>query len=223
MRITTLALVLLLVGCGGAAPGQSDAGSTRSADGSTYWARVNLDGGSPDGGYPDCVGQAWPLEGATHVPEPTRVTYHHNPPASGSHWPCWAPWAIATRVLPKERFVHNLEHGGIVLLYHCDEPDGGFAPDAFADGGSPCPEEARTAAALVNGAPNDPQGARRYVVSARPDLPTRYAAVSWGFTLERDSLDPATFGCFVNAHLAQGPEDTSADPPPDECPQVYPP
>src|SRR5437763_896218 len=61
-----------------------------------------------------------PLEAAVHVAEPTPVRYQSNPPASGAHWPMWqTPWGAYPGGLPRERWVHNLEHGGIVLLYNC--------------------------------------------------------------------------------------------------------
>jgi hypothetical protein len=196
-----------------------DGGSVDAAD-AGYWTNVAFDGGAP---YPACVGTAWPLEGATHVPEDTTVSYARVPPASGNHWGCWPPWTTSTRVLPPERWVHNLEHGGIALLYRCDPPVGGFASDAFVNGASPCPAEAQAIQQFLSSAPTDAAGLPRYVVTAAPGLPTRFAAVSWGWTLERDTFDAAEFSCFAAAHLAQGPEPVAVEPSPAACPQVYPP
>lgn len=49
---------------------------------------------------------------------PPRNPYNSDPPTSGDH--SGAPpatWGSYTETLPPERFVHNLEHGGIVIHY----------------------------------------------------------------------------------------------------------
>ena len=58
-----------------------------------------------------------------HVPAGQTVTYPSLPPTSGSHWaqPAGpAPWGVKTAWLPFEVTTHNLEHGGIVVLYSPD-------------------------------------------------------------------------------------------------------
>jgi hypothetical protein len=192
----------------------SDAGPPPDG-GVAYWTRVNVDGGTI-GSYPACVGTAWPLEPAAHHPEGTPLTYPRFPPASGPHWGCWAPWAVASRELPPERFVHNLEHAGIVILYRCNET---FSPD----GGRACPEAFAEAEAFVASQPAGADGRKRFLVSSSRALATRFAAVAWGWTLERDVLDPAEFACFAAAHLEQGPENVGSDPSVGACAQVYPP
>jgi hypothetical protein len=55
-----------------------------------------------------------------HVPSGTPVTYPSLPPTSGQHWPAPqapAPWGVKTSWLPWEVTTHNLEHGGIVIMY----------------------------------------------------------------------------------------------------------
>jgi hypothetical protein len=192
----------------------SDAGTSPDG-GVAYWTRVNFDGGTL-GSYPACVGTAWPLEAAAHHPEGTDLTYGRTPPASGPHWDCWAPWAVASRELPPERFVHNLEHAGIVMLYRCNET---LAPD----GGRACPAEFSEVEAFVASQPAGPDGRKRFLVSSSSTLPTRFAALAWGWTLESDVLDPAEFACFAAAHLEQGPENFGSDPSVGACAQVYPP
>lgn len=58
--------------------------------------------------------------GNTHVDSGKPVTYASLPPTSGSHWgqpAAPAPWGIKDTQLPNEVTVHNLEHGGIVIVY----------------------------------------------------------------------------------------------------------
>ena len=51
------------------------------------------------------------------------IEWSSNPPATGSHYWVWARWNRAyTDPVPRGHYVHNLEHGGVVLLYNC--PDG---------------------------------------------------------------------------------------------------
>ncbi len=62
-----------------------------------------------------------------HVPEGTQVTYNHNPPTSGCHYSLGLGHApIAPGVYPStatslkpEYWVHNLEHGYVVVSYNC--------------------------------------------------------------------------------------------------------
>jgi hypothetical protein len=60
----------------------------------------------------------------THVNPPVTVTYEHNPPTSGCHYnlgygnaPIQA--GVYNQSVPSEYWVHNLEHGYIVVLYNC--------------------------------------------------------------------------------------------------------
>jgi hypothetical protein len=63
-----------------------------------------------------------------HVTEGTQVTYMHNPPTSGCHYSLGtgtapiSPGVYPSTALPKltaEYWVHNLEHGYVVLSYNC--------------------------------------------------------------------------------------------------------
>jgi hypothetical protein len=61
-------------------------------------------------------------QGNTHVPPGTPVNYTGPlPPSSGSHWPQPAApvkAGIYDQQLPFEATTHNLEHGGIVIVYN---------------------------------------------------------------------------------------------------------
>src|SRR5262249_14496555 len=69
-------------------------------------------------------GKEVPDEGQTHIPNNQSGVYKAPyPPTSGQHWGnTWADWQMYDKPVPPEVFVHNLEHGGIVLLYRCDTP-----------------------------------------------------------------------------------------------------
>jgi hypothetical protein len=198
------------------------------------------DAGSPDSGAPDsgtadagaCEGgflnstapNACPLscspavepvpdEGAIHVPMGTPVVYLHNPPASGPHWPAPAPWGVHGEIVPREWWVHNLEHGGIVLLYNCPWPaDAGV--DGGEDGGPPVPNAcepdiATLAAFYANGPVDnwyDQFSETRILVTPDELLPTRFAAVAWDWSFTFDAIDTAAVQCFIDARYGRGPE-----------------
>src|SRR5262249_7945591 len=102
-----------------------------------------------------------PDEGRVHVPEGTTVSYRANPPASGPHYPTPAPWGVAATELPRERWVHNLEHGGLVLLYHC--PTG-------------CPDVVAGWTSLMASRPPDQFNEVRLLLTADSVMPHRLAA-----------------------------------------------
>jgi len=45
--------------------------------------------------------------------------YSSNPPTSGPHDPSPVKWGIYEEPQPKEKLVHNMEHGGVVIWYNC--------------------------------------------------------------------------------------------------------
>jgi Protein of unknown function (DUF3105) len=62
-----------------------------------------------------------------HVAEGTKITYMHNPPTSGCHYSLGAGTApikpgvypASNTKLTPEYWVHNLEHGYVVVSYNC--------------------------------------------------------------------------------------------------------
>ncbi|XP_030831549.1 uncharacterized protein LOC105441222 [Strongylocentrotus purpuratus] len=52
-----------------------------------------------------------------HVCMHRAIVYHDVIPTSGAHRPLWAKYG-EYRYLPKQRWLHNLEHGAAVFLYH---------------------------------------------------------------------------------------------------------
>lgn len=127
-----------------------------------------------------------------------HVTYPDTPPASGPHnGRCWSDWGVQDAEVPPERWVHNLEHGGVVVLHKC------------ADG---CEAELSTLRQLVN--------ARAFtLLTSYDELPTRFAVISWGFRLLSDCLDRAAFEAFYDTHVNRAPESLDA-PPPAACASV---
>jgi hypothetical protein len=130
-----------------------------------------------------------PVRSAQHVSGP--VAYPDNPPVGGPHSACWGPWGVQEVPVRVERWVHNLEHGGVVLLYRCE-------------GG--CEAELQQLRAFVSAHP-------RTVLTAYDALPARFAAVSWGFRLLSDCLDLGALESFYAEHYDRGPESIASAPP----------
>jgi hypothetical protein len=137
---------------------------------------------------------------AAHVDEGTAITYPSNPPSGGPHYPRWATYSVHPDPVPAPYWVHNLEHGAIVMLHKCD-PDAG-ACQAFLS---------QVSAAL----PDDPSCAAnirvRVVIAPDPSLTTPFAASAWGWTYASACPDMGTLVDFAKAHYAKGPEDTCAE------------
>jgi hypothetical protein len=130
-------------------------------------------------------------EGWVHVPEGSAINYVANPPASGPHYPVWARYREHTQTIPRGYWVHNVEHGAIVLLYR---------PDASAA----VVEELRQALA---GLPNDPAcGHKRALMTPDPLLPQPVAAVAALHVMMSTRLDPSWVRGFSDAYRGMGPE-----------------
>ena len=140
------------------------------------------EGASPQPGY------AQPDMGQTHVANGTTVTYTYCPPASGRHYNASGAGPIAPRLYgPDDRvnpegWIHNIEHGGLVLLYRGDSAgateEGQAQLRAFFDRYPPSPVCGFEAGSSVG------------PVFARFDeMATPFAALVWGRVLPLEELD----------------------------------
>lgn len=139
-------------------------------------------------------------EGAQHVALDSPLTFQSNPPASGSHYPLWGRWGVHPEVLTRGYYVHNLEHGGVALLYRCD---------------TPCPETIAALQAVMDNAPRDSTCAAsiksRLVLTADPLLDTPVAAAAWTKTYRADCVDGPSLLAFIAANYDHGPESLCAE------------
>ena len=130
-------------------------------------------------------------EGWTHVAEGSAINYRNNPPASGPHYPVWLRWAEYSQVIPRGYWVHNLEHGGIIVLYR---------PDAPA-------EVIRQITDAYRAIPDDPLcGHKRAALVPDPQLPRLTAVVAADYALPGDTVDAAAVRAFAVARRGHGPE-----------------
>ncbi len=121
---------------------------------------------------------------APHVPD-------GGAPVGGEHHPCWGRWGVHPTPLAPERLIHNLEHGGIALLYHC--PDG-------------CPEELAWLESFVKQQPLT-------LLTEYASMTARFAAVAWGARFQSSCFDPQSMVQFYERHVDRGPERFDLPPP----------
>ena len=136
-----------------------------------------------------------------HVDRSTDIEWSNNPPTSGPHFPTWAGWDREYTQLPRGFYVHNAEHGGIILLYRCD---------------AGCPDVVTSllAAARNMSADSACVGAitKRVIVSSDPLLPdhVQVAAVAWNHAYTASCYD-AYVETFAAEHYARAPENFCND------------
>jgi hypothetical protein len=125
---------------------------------------------------------------ATHVANGLQVTYSTNPPTSGSHWNLpHAGWGVKDTSQEEERFVHNLEHGGIVIGYK------DLTPDELA--------QLKTLVRQLIAGPY-----KKVLLHPYPPLTgAKIAVTAWDWLLKLDAFDQTQIVKFVKAHY-QGPD-----------------
>jgi hypothetical protein len=157
-----------------------------SATSPSYACSTEFQPTAPD---PEGLGAVESDMGRSHVPPGESVRYTYCPPASGSHVNLTGQGPIQARfygpndnVVP-QGWIHNLEHGGLVLLYRCDAGGCDDASQAalrqFYDTFPPSP------------ICNVPRGKNGPVVARFDQMPKPYAALVWGRVLYLDTLDTA--------------------------------
>ncbi len=165
-------------------------------------------GSSPQPGYlQDDMGRK-------HVTVGDPVKYTYCPPASGNHYNASGQGPIAPRlygpsdVAIPEGWVHNLEHGALVLLYRGDSPgattEGQTALRAFYDAFPNSP--------VCGIQPGTIQGP---VIARFDQMATPFAAMVWDRVLPLDTLDTKAILDFYQVWAEQtNPEPLCAAPSP---------
>jgi len=136
------------------------------------------------------------IPGAKHVDPCTPVKYATNPPSGGDHWPIWAAFKAYTIPVPREMYVHDMEHGGVVLAYRCS----GACPDVVAML-TDVEETTKADPACIQAGIK-----ARVVLTPDPKLETPVAAAAWGSTYVATCLDPASLKQFVKDSYGKGTE-----------------
>ncbi len=136
---------------------------------------------------PAVVGEGFCADSVAHVPTTTNIEWSNNPPHSGEHFPIWADKGESDLPVERGYWVHNLEHGWIVLVYNC--PDG-------------CEAELDQLRAVIAARPN-----MSILLTPDPSLDgPRFAAISWTWVHEFETPVLDELLCFVDQHYDFAPE-----------------
>ncbi len=154
---------------------------------STIWTPEATASPAP-GATPD-LGYVQPDMGHDHVAPGAKVTYTYCAPASGKHINVAGQGPIAARVYgPSDNvipqgWIHNLEHGGLVILYQ------GSSAGATAEGQAQLK-------AFWEGFP--PVADCGPVIARFDDMSTPFQALVWGRVLPLQAFDAAEITAFWN-------------------------
>src|SRR5436190_1822581 len=122
-----------------------------------------------------------------HVSTGQKVDYPSVPPTSGDHWAAPAapaPWGVKTSWLPFEVTTHNLEHGGVVIMY---------GPDVTSD-------QVNTLRLYVRQL--QASGFPKMVLEPWPDMPkdSKVILTAWNWVLKLPAIDQTQIIKFTRAH-----------------------
>ncbi len=130
-----------------------------------------------------------------HIPETTPITADpagHYPPVFGNHYPVWRPPGVYDTAVPEGYFIHDLEHGGIVVLYNC--PSG-------------CADAVNQLRGMLTSLPRSKDfNEVKFVVSPNSKIQHQFALLAWDYEKDLDTFDTDTVRAFYSEHLDRGPE-----------------
>jgi hypothetical protein len=93
--------------------------------------------------------------------------------------PWLAPWGVHRIPIPWEVQVHNLEDGGVIIHYRCDQP---------------CPETVAALERIVA------EYSAQVILTPEPRLPTGLALTAWERLATMDTLDEGLIRRFIEAY-----------------------
>lgn len=144
-------------------------------------------------GTGDCTVQTFEPLGRGHVAElADDYEYNSVPATSGVHSSQTAIWNIYDQPVPQINYVHNLEHGGVVVQYGSEVP-------------------AATVDQIREWYQEDPRG---FIVAPLvpelekedPTLPDKIVLVSWTHMMRCSSFDQEAFNTFSEDYREDAPE-----------------
>ncbi|SRR5579884_492431 len=138
------------------------------------------------------VGVYVPDEGRDHVAEGSPITYKSTPPASGPHYPRPADYGFYDQPVAQGYWVHDLEHGAIVILYKCPQD---------------CSQLKDQLRQVYDTFPKAKYGRVKLVIAPDESISTPLVALAWDYKLELSGFDRDQLLAFYNAHVDRGPED----------------
>lgn len=131
LLVTLLVATLIAAGCGGAesvtvSEGDTTGGKTTATTATTggpAFSSAAFDDAERERAGCGVVEQL-PDHGNEHTGDPAEeIEFAENPPASGTHYQVALDWGVYDDEQPESGWVHNLEHGHVVILHRDVEAD----------------------------------------------------------------------------------------------------
>ncbi len=176
----------------GDADADADGDADADADGDADRHACETEAASEVAGCNAFVGEPQLCDSVRHIEPEETPNWTTDPPCSGDHFSITAAPGEHEEPAARGNWVHNLEHGNIVLSYAC--PAG-------------CDAELAVLREVMAQRPEV-----RFVLTPDPLLPApRFAAVSWTWIYRTDAPDLATLLCFADQHAGYAPEGSMAE------------
>lgn len=133
-------------------------------------------------------------EGRGHVPEGSLLEFQNSPPASGKHYARTANYGFHDEPVAAGYWVHNLEHGAIVVLYNCPND---------------CPALKDQLRQIYDTFPQGKFKRVKLVIVPDTAITTQLVALAWNRKLELIEFNREQLLSFYNAYVDRGPEDAA--------------
>ena len=142
------------------------------------------------------IGTQHANQGEKHIPQGQKhEAYNSEPASSGPHYAdntAPTPWGVYTQEVPEEVFIHNEEHGGVVVTYN---------PKLL-----PADQLKKLQALFAPPYSNKTFSPSKAVVTPRTKDTHAIQIASWTWTLNMDSYDEATLIKYYYQHEGKSPE-----------------
>lgn len=134
-------------------------------------------------------------QGKNHIPRGQQhEPYNSDPASSGPHYAdqgAPTPWGVYTQEVPEEVFLHNQEHGGVIITYR---------PDLPAD-------QLKQLQALFAPPYSDKTfSPTKAIVTPRSKNTKPIQLAAWTYTLDLDQYDEAKIKQFYLQRVGKAPE-----------------
>lgn len=142
------------------------------------------------------IGVKHEVQKADHISEGQQhAPYNSDPASSGPHYDSAsapAEWGVYTQEVKEEIFLHNLEHGGVVITYSPDiiQPD----------------QQEKLQTLFAPPYRNKEFKPTRAILTPRAKNTKAIQLASWGYTLSLDQFDEAKIIKFYLQHSGKAPE-----------------
>ena len=124
-------------------------------------------------------GQLIPDLGNRHIQPPAKAVYNSTPPTSGPHYDGLAPWGIHDKPIPNELQVHNLEDGGVMVQYNCEDN---------------CEELVSQLTSIVE------QYDHQVILAPYPEMESRIALTAWNRLEVLETFEEDVVVRFINTY-----------------------